>query len=86
MPVHRAAYKSLRSDAKKRARNEVVISELKTRSKTLENLINQKKKDEALSYLTSFTARYMRAASKGIIHKKTASRKISRMSKRIAAL
>ena len=83
MPVHAAAYKSLRADAKKRLRNEAVTSELKTRTKKLEGLIAENKKDEAQKYIKTFIVRYMKAVSKGIVHKKTASRKISRLSKRI---
>ena len=86
MPVHTAAYKSLRADIKKRKRNEIVKSELKTRAKNLENLIREKKKDEARKYLKIFGARYMKAASKHVVHKKTASRKISRLTKRINAI
>ena len=86
MPVHTAAYKSLRADAKKRKRNEIVRSELKTRTKNLESLIAEKKKDEAQKYLKAFTVRYMKAVSKGIVHRKTASRKISRLSKRINSI
>ena len=83
MPTVNAAYKALRSDVKKRQRNEAVMSELKTRAKKLESLIAEKKIDEAKKYLNVFTVRYMQAASKGIIHKKTASRKISRLAKKI---
>lgn len=86
MPTVNAAYKALRSDVKKRRRNEAVMSELKTRAKKLENLIAEKKIDEAKKYLNVFTVRYMQAASKGAIHKKTASRKISRMAKKIHKL
>ncbi len=86
MPVHTAAYKSLRADSKKHKRNEAIKSELKTRAKKLESLIAEKKKNEALEYLKTFASRYMKAASKGAIHKKTASRKISRLSKRINAI
>lgn len=83
MPIHTAAYKSLRADAKKHKRNETIKSELKTRTKGLESLIAEKKKDEALKSLKAVSAKYMKAASKGIIPKKTASRKISRLTKRI---
>jgi len=83
LPTVNAAYKALRSDVKKRNRNEAVMSELKTRSKKLESLITEKKSDEAKKYFTTFAVRYMQAASKGIIHKKTASRKISRLAKKI---
>jgi small subunit ribosomal protein S20 len=83
MPIHTAAYKSLRADAKKRKRNEAFISELKTVAKKLEGLIAEKKKGEAKQYLKTFSAKYMKAVSKGVIHKKTASRKISRLAKRV---
>jgi len=86
LPIHTAAYKSLRADVKKRKRNETAKSELKTRTKKLEGLIAEKKKDEAQKYLKTFAAKYMKAASRGIIHKKTASRKISRLSKRINSI
>lgn len=86
MPTLRAAYKALRSDVKKRRRNEAVKSELKTRAKKLESLIAESKKDAAAQYLKVLSSRYMKAASKGVIHKKTASRKISRLAKRINRL
>ncbi len=86
MPTHTAAYKSLRADAKKRKQNVVVKSELKTRTKRLESLIVEKKKDEAQKSLKTLSAKYMKAASKGVIHKKTASRKISRLAKRVNSL
>ena len=86
MPTRRAAYKALRSDVKKRLRNETVMSELRTRAKKLESLISEKKKDEAQLYLKIVAAKYMKAASKGVVKKGTASRKISRLSKRTHAI
>ena len=67
----------------KHRRNESVRSALKTLTKKLENLISQNKKDEAQKHLRVVCAKYMRAASKDIVHKKTASRKISRLAKKI---
>ena len=86
MPTLSAAYKSLRADVKKRARNEAVKSELKTRTKTLESLIAEKKKDEAQQHLKLLSAKYQKATSKGTIHKKTAARKISRLAKKINSI
>ncbi|MBN1872467.1 MAG: 30S ribosomal protein S20 [Candidatus Omnitrophica bacterium] len=83
MPLHTAAYKAIRSDAKKRKRNEAIKSELKTIVKKIDGLIAQAKKDEARNYLKLVSAKFMRAASKNIIHKKNASRKISRLAKKI---
>jgi small subunit ribosomal protein S20 len=86
LPTVNAAYKALRSDVKKRSRNETAMSELKTRTKKFESLIAEKKTDEAKKYFSVLAVRYMQAASKGIIHKKTASRKISRLAKKINKL
>ncbi len=86
MPTVNAAYKALRADVKKRQRNETAVSELKTRAKKLESLISEKKSDEAKKYFQVLTVRYMQASSKGIIHKKTASRKISRLAKKMNTL
>ena len=83
LPTLTAAYKSLRQDVKKRKRNEAVKSELKTRAKKLEHLIAEKKKNEAKESLKALSSKYMKAASRGVVHKKTASRKISRLAKRI---
>jgi len=52
----------------------------------MEHLIAEKKKDEAKQYFSIVTVKYMQAASKGIIHKKTASRKISRLAKKVSHL
>jgi len=73
----------MRADAKKCKRNEAIKSALKTIVKKLESLIAEKKKDEAQKSLKTVGIKYMKAASKGIVHKKTASRKISRLVKRV---
>ena len=86
MPIHTAAYKSVRADAKKRKRNEAVKAELKTATKKVEGLIAQKKKDAALNSLKIASVKYMKAASKGVVHKKTASRKISRLTRRVNSI
>ena len=83
MPTHNAAYKSIRSDAKKRKRNEAIKAELRTIVKKMESLISQAKKSDAQNYLKSVSAKFMQAASKNVIHKSNASRKISRLAKKI---
>ena len=86
MPVHRAAYKSIRSDKKKRLVNARVSTELKTLHKKLSGLIGAKKLSEARETLKVFTSRLGKAASKGIISKNTASRRVSRLTKQINKL
>jgi len=86
LPIHTAAYKSLRADVKKRAHNEAIKSELKTLAKKLVSLISEKKKDDAQQHFRIISAKYMKAASKRVIHKKTASRKISRLAKKLNSI
>lgn len=85
LPTKIAAYKALRKSRKKHARNLSVKSELKSIIKKLEKMISDKKIDDAKKLLPKVAAILNRAASKNIIHKNTASRKISRLSKRISS-
>ena len=82
MPIKRAAYKALRSDKKKRARNLSAMSRIKTLAKNLTGFIQSKDKKETDKSLKALISALDKAAQKGIMHKKTASRKAARMSKR----
>jgi len=83
MPIQKAAYKSLRKDKRRHQRNLRVSSELKTLIKKFEALVNANKPKEAKEALRLLVSRIDKAASKGIIHKNTASRKKSRLTKRL---
>lgn len=81
-----SAMKRVRQAEKRRLRNKSVKSYLKTISKKVENAISTGNKEEALKILKEAIKAHMRAASKGIIHKNSASRKISRLTKKVNAL
>ncbi len=83
MPIKHAAVKQLRKDKVRHARNQAVESELKTFTKQFLTLINAKKVDEARSLLQTLEKKYDRAASKHVIHRNTASRVKSRLSRRL---
>jgi small subunit ribosomal protein S20 len=82
------------SSAKKAARQAVRRTEInksrKTRMKTevkgVEVAIAAGNKAAAIAALKSAEPVLARTAQKGIVHKKTASRKVSRLTKRIAAM
>lgn len=78
MPILKQAFKRMRADKKRQARNLGIKSELKTLSKKLTALLSSNKKEEAKTTARLYISMLDRAASKGIIHKKTASRKKSR--------
>ena len=83
MPNRKSAIKSLKQNKKRYDRNKAVLSELKTRDKKYLALITDNKLDEAKSYLKEYMAKLDEAASKNIIHKSKASRKASRLTKKL---
>jgi len=59
---------------------------MKTSLKSLSDAVEGKDKAAAKESLRSTSATIARTAAKGVIHKKTAARKISRLTKRVNAL
>ena len=76
-----SAIKRIRQAKKRDLRNSAVRSKIKTISKRVEEAATEKNK-ESLGPLVKEATRIIRSAvSKGVLHKNTASRKISRLSK-----
>jgi len=86
MPNRKSALKSLKKNIKRRGRNKPLRSELKTKNKKFNVLLSENKLDEAKNYLKDFVVKIDKAASKGIIHKKKADRKKSRLMKKLNKL
>jgi ribosomal protein S20 len=86
MPIERSSFKDLRKSNRRHLRNISIRSELHSHSNKVEELIAAKKSDEARAALRTFTSKLDKAASKGIIHRNVASRKASRLTKRISSL
>ncbi|HIR89332.1 MAG TPA: 30S ribosomal protein S20 [Candidatus Fimimorpha faecalis] len=70
----------------KTARNKSIKSKVKTYVKKVETAIAQGDKEAAASALVAATSEISKAASKGVYHKNTASRKISRLNKAVNAM
>jgi small subunit ribosomal protein S20 len=85
LPIEKSAYKELRKAKKRHFRNIAATTELKTLVKKFESLVSAKKADEAKAFLRIVASKIAKAASKGIIHRNTASRKISRLTKRLSS-
>ena len=83
---HKSAAKRARQSVKREARNVQVKSAVKTFEKKVTKAIENKSAKEAVVALKEFTAKIMTAASKGVLKKETASRKISRLSTRVSKL
>ena len=78
----RSAAKQARAAIRRRARNRVQISSVRTSEKKIRALSKAGKNDEAVKLLSEFQSLIDRAAKKGVVHKNTA----SRHKKRVAAL
>ena len=76
-----SALKRARQAEKNRLRNKAVKTEIRTVSKKVETAVDKKDKEEAKKAFTEASEVISTAASKGIIHKNTASRKISRLAR-----
>ena len=81
MSTRKSAKKSMRQDAVRRMRNRSDKSALKTQIKKFVSAIKSHDFDEAGKHLSLVTKKLDKIAAKNIIHKKTASRKKSRLAR-----
>ena len=82
----RSAKKMTRKIAKRTAVNRTRRSRMRTFIRKVEEAIAAGDAAVAATALKDAEPEMMRAAQKGVVHKNTASRKVSRLSKRVAAL
>jgi len=82
---HKSAEKRARQSIKRNARNTSIEAAVKTFEKNLVKGIEAKAKNTP-ELLKAYTAKAMSAVSKGALRKQTVSRKIGRLSTRVAAL
>jgi small subunit ribosomal protein S20 len=82
--IHKSVIKRQKQSDKKNLVNRAVKSALKTAAKKVEQAAAEKKADEAKQELVKAMKAYDKAASQGILHKKTVSRKISRLSAKVS--
>jgi small subunit ribosomal protein S20 len=78
---HKSALKRARQNEIRRLRNKSVKTRVKNIVKDVRLSVNESSNEDALKKLDMAKSNIDRAAQKGVIHKKTASRKISRLSK-----
>ncbi len=84
MPNTKSAIRRVRRVKKQTQVNRIRKSKYKNAVKKMELLIKNKEKDKAKKYFSKFQSILMQVAKSGIMNKNTASRKISRVSKKIS--
>ena len=83
MPNTKSAIRRVRRVKKQTQINRIRKSKYKNAIKQMELLIKSKDKVKAKKYFSKFQSILMQVAKSGIVNKRTASRKISKVSKRI---
>ena len=81
MANHISAEKRARQNEKRRVRNKAVKTRIKHITKEVRQASAEASKEEALAKLQTAQSIVDKALKKGVIHKKTAARKISRLSR-----
>jgi len=84
--THKSAIKRQKQAEKKHEINKSVKSMLKTLAKKVEQAVVAKNADVAKEAMVKAMKAYDKAASQGILHKSTASRKISRLSTKVGKI
>ena len=83
MANHKAAEKRNRQAQQRRLRNRMNRSMMKTEVRKLNEAITEGSEDQAKAALKDAISIIAKTASKGTIHRNTAARKISRLTKRV---
>ena len=86
MPNTKSAIRRVRRVKKQTQVNRIRKSKYKNAVKQMEIFIKLKDKEKSKKYFSKFQSILMQVAKSGVIRKKTASRKISKISKKIKYL
>jgi small subunit ribosomal protein S20 len=86
LPNLKSAFKSIRKDKKRHARNQKIDTELKSLAKKFTMALAAKKAEEAKKLGAALVLKLDKARSKGIIHRNTASRKRARILTKLSKL
>ena len=79
MATHKSAAKRARQSVRRKGRNSRIRTRVKSMTKAFRLAIGANDKTAALGALETATRQLRRAASKGVLHKRTASRRVSRL-------
>ena len=86
MAQHKSAKKRIRRNARRAVINKSRLSAIRTAVKGVEVAIASGDKAAAQAALKKAMPELARGGSKGVLHKRTVSRKLSRLSKRVKAV
>ena len=80
------AKKRIRRNGRRTEINRARVSRIRTFVKQVESALDAGNKDEAKAAIARVQPELARGVARGVLHKNTASRKLSRLTKRVSAL
>lgn len=83
MANHKSAIKRARQNDKRRARNRSVKTRLKTVVKDVTAAVTEGATDKTADNLKTAQSAIDKAAKKGVIHRRTAARRVSRLTRKV---
>jgi small subunit ribosomal protein S20 len=83
---HKSAIKRNRQNSKRKERNRIVRSRVRTDVRKVREAVDRNDPTAAEAELRQAVKELSKAASKGILHPRNASRRIARLSKRVATI
>jgi len=86
LATHKSAEKRSRQTEKRQERNTAIKSRVRTNIKSVLSAVEGKDQAGAAQSLGKAIPEIAKAAAKGILHKRNASRKISRLTRKVNAL
>ncbi|MEX5217621.1 MAG: 30S ribosomal protein S20 [Nitrospiraceae bacterium] len=87
MPViHKSTIRRARQSERRRQRNRATLSAVKSVVKKVHEALGAKKAEDAKTSLREATAALAKAVTKGVLKPNTASRRISRLTRRVNAI
>ncbi len=86
MATHQSAIKRAKQNKKRRVRNTHVVTTVKHQIKEVKLALEKKDADGARKALKKAVPLIQRARSKGVFHRNTAARKVSKLTREINAL
>ena len=86
MANHKSAIKRNRQNEKRSIRNRALRTQIKSQTKKVLTAVEEKNLEEAQKSLKEASTVISKVASKGVLHSRTASRKISGLAKKVHQL
>jgi ribosomal protein S20 len=86
MAQHASAKKRIRQTKKRTQVNRARVSRIRTFLRKVETAISGGKKEEAMAAYQLAQPELMRGANKGVVHRNTVARKLSRLAQRIKSM